>query len=137
MELLEHAARALSAMIHALTRMNAAPNMVIVEPLQRIVKTQKGSVQLPLLERAVRGMGIEEMETAPIPQNVALIMGSAEFLQPIVNLSVLDVTMDVGMESTVTETIETCVVKWMLQPAAHFLEDKWNEGAGWKEVMTS
>jgi hypothetical protein len=85
----------------ALTPKNAAQNMVIVEPLRRIVD-RHGTLHLLLLEHAVLlKRGIEEMETAPIPQNVALSMGTAEFLRPIVHMTVME--MDVIMDVTVME----------------------------------
>jgi hypothetical protein len=97
----EHAARDLSAIMFALTRQNAAQNMVIVEHLQHIVEIH-GTLHLLQLEHAVLlERGIEEMETAPIPQNAALSMGSAEFLRPIVHMTVLE--MDAIMDVTVME----------------------------------
>jgi hypothetical protein len=56
------------------------------------------------------------MATAPIPENLAIRGGTAEFRLPIAKITVLEIVM----EGTVTG----CVCNWILQPAAQFLEDK-------------
>jgi hypothetical protein len=59
--------------------------MVIVEPLKHTVEIH-GTLHLLLLEHAA--MGKPGMETAPIPMNVALRLGSAESLKPIVDMTI-------------------------------------------------